>query len=625
MEGMENAFMEGIGNVIYKLRERAGIYQDDLCEGICAGSTLSRLEWEGCNTGTWLIDAFLQRLGKSQDNFWTIVHKDDFQIMEYRRLIWDNLVREQYEEAGKRITEYGKTVQFNKNLHRQFQMRAQAFIHGKGEGDWEKAEALLRKAISLTVAGYEETRTAEYLLGREELEVLLLLAEAEAESGKPEAAEKLVKELLENIEKREWDEEELVKIYPKVLSAQVGFLEKKGKYSQVKFYAQKAVDLLAGNGVIYLLAEFLELVCWSMEQEREEEQREFSTEEERLYNERKKQAEALKDIWKEYGEFAEEMMRYCTNTQKEISLSSEIIQKCRKLNGLTQRELAENVCTPECLSRIENGKCSPQERKYRALMEKMDWAQDRNLYFINAKEYELHEQLRGVNRYLSQMEYEKAAIEWEKIKGKIPKDTLNNQQCILRHDTVLAFATGKISFEAAMERYHQALELTIPDWKNVNLAEWPLSRNEVFLISNLLEVYRDRESFKEIVGLKRKLKESMENTRLCEVYYFVGYSMVLYNLSMTEAVLGNIQVAYEIMQKGMKCSIRNGRCNVIPYYLYALAWMMNEDNFKENQKRTWEILEKAICLCDLFRMPNLKQHILEYQKECWESTKNDRS
>lgn len=623
MKKVKNAFMEGIGNVIFEMREKAGIYQQDLCKGLCSCSTLSRLEWEGRNTSTWLVDALLQRLGKSQDNFWTIIHIDDFKVMEYRRKIWDNLIKENYQEAGKLIKEYESKVQFNKNLHMQFILRAKAFALGKGKGDWQRAEELLREAIGLTVEKYVEGQIADCLVGREEMEVLLLLAEAEVRNGKTEEAEKLVQGLLENIKQREWDEEELVKIYPKVMRYHVGFLKEKRRYKEVNFYARKAADLLAENGVLYLQAEFLEMLCWSVEQQREEGQIKLSMEVRERYDEWKKQMEVLKEIWKEYGEFSADKMIYCTNIQKDISLSSEIIYKCRKICGLSQRELSEDVCTMECLSRIENGKCSPQERKYRGLMEKMNWAQDRNLYFINAKEYELHIQLREVSRYINKMEYERAAEEWVKIRAKIPTDTLNNQQCILRHDTVLAYFTGKISYEEAMEGYNRALELTIPDWKNADLAEWPLSRNEIFLISNLLnllESCKDKEKLKDIAKLKRKLKESIENSLLCENYHFVGYTIVLYNLSLTEMELGNVDLAYEMMQKGIKCSIRRGRSNIIPYFLYDLVYIMNEDNFKENRNRSQDILENAKCLCDLLKLLKLKQHMLEYESEWWGKT-----
>ena len=66
--------MDGIGKIILEERERAGIMQSELCKGVCSAATLSRLEWSEQNIGQWGIDVFLQRLGKSQDKFWTIVH-----------------------------------------------------------------------------------------------------------------------------------------------------------------------------------------------------------------------------------------------------------------------------------------------------------------------------------------------------------------------------------------------------------------------------------------------------------------------------------------------------------------------------------------------------------------------
>lgn len=126
------------------------------------------------------------------------------------------------------------------------------------------------------------------------------------------------------------------------------------------------------------------------------EERRFTIREEMEYKQLKKQIQVLKEVWEEYGNLPEDSMLYCTNVQKDVSVSNEIMAKCRKLCNLSQEKANEDVCTVEQYSRIETGKCSPLEKSYRALMEKMNQAQERNRFFINAQEYSIHEKMRKI-------------------------------------------------------------------------------------------------------------------------------------------------------------------------------------------------------------------------------------
>lgn len=126
----EGESVDGIGKIIFEEREKAGISQNELCEGICSVATLSRLEWTEQNIGKWNIDVFLQRLGKSQDKFWTIVHIGDYEIMELRRKIWNCILYGDYDKAEEEIQRYDTNVGIEK-LHEQFVKKCQGMIKGK--------------------------------------------------------------------------------------------------------------------------------------------------------------------------------------------------------------------------------------------------------------------------------------------------------------------------------------------------------------------------------------------------------------------------------------------------------------------------------------------------------------
>jgi len=128
--------MDGIGRIIFEERERLGITQNELCAGICSVTTLSRLEWTEGNTGKWNIDVFLQRLGKSQDKFWSIVHIGDYELMEMRRNIWNNILYGSCEKAKEDIEVYKASANME-SVHEQFVEKCYGMIKGKRENNWK--------------------------------------------------------------------------------------------------------------------------------------------------------------------------------------------------------------------------------------------------------------------------------------------------------------------------------------------------------------------------------------------------------------------------------------------------------------------------------------------------------
>lgn len=608
--------MDGIGKIIYEERDRAKITQNQLCEGICAITTLSRLEWREKNIAKWTIDAFLQRLGRSQDKFWTIVHIGDYEVMELRRKIWNNILYGSCEEAKKDIQKYRSSVNIE-NLHEQFLKKCLGMIKGKREDDWEAALELFRQAIKETVPKIELDKLEEILIGRDEMQIILLMAEAYCHLGKEEIAQEIVEKLLENIQRKNWDEEELVKIYPKVVSVYINFLKKEDRYEEVILISEKAIEMLVDNRIIFLLAQLMEAVVWGLERRREAEERRFSISEDQEYVQLQRNIVVLKEVWEEYGNFPEEDMLYCTNVQKDISVSNEIIAKCRKLCNISQEKLSENVCTVEQFSRIENGRCSPMEKSYRALMEKMDQAQERNRFFINAQEYELHEKIRQIEKMFAGQEIKKASEEWKKIRKQISGDTLNNQQYIARYDAIMNLHNKVINQEEYIQKLEEALQLTMPDFRTVDIKNWPLSRNEIFLLVNIADEYYLYGKIEEAKRIYYALWDSIDESSTSRIYHITEYRLLAYNLGLLEGMEKNYDKAKEILERGIQGSMLSGRIEILASFLYCLSWVIKKEGKEENAEKARYLVEQAFYLANLLKLPHLCNEISKYYDEEW--------
>lgn len=612
--------MAYMGGIVFDIREVEGVAQNVLCEGICSASTLSRLEWEGRNISQWMIDALLQRLGKSQDSFWSIVSISDYRLLEQREVIWNDILSGDYDKARAGIAAYEKRVKINTNnmkVHMLFVQRCWGFLAAREEGDWKKAIEYFISAITYTVKKFKVENVKEFLLGRNEIMVVLLLAEAYEKEGCPEISKQLLTGLMENMEDKIWEEEEKVKIYPKVVCRYIEVLKREDKYEEVISLSKQAAELLIGNGVIFLLAELMEATIWGILRRSEVEERRCSITERQKLSQLKRYVGVLKEIWEQYGNLPMEEMIYCTNTQKDISISNEVIYKCRKLCHLSQEQLSESVCTVENLSRIENFKCSPMDRSYRALMEKMNQSKDRNRYIVNAEEYALHEKVRQIEKYINRMEYCKAAVEWDKLRDEIPINSLSNQQCIARYDAIIDYYNKEITASEAIEDYEAALRITMPNYPDVNIVNWPLSRNEVFLLSNIAELCKREGQIDKTVEIYEKLYESFEKSTVDTLYRSVEYSMILYNMSIALVEVDQRKKAFEIIEKGINACIRSGRFNMLPHFLFIKGGELGEESMDENNQKARNILKQAFWLSNILGMPSMSNHISNHYKENW--------
>lgn len=616
--------MGGIGKIILKEREQAGILQNELCKGVCSAATLSRLEWAEQNIGQWEIDVFLQRLGKSQDKFWTIVHIGDYELMERRRKLWNYILQKDYVRAEKEIEKYQACAGKDK-IHEQYWRKCQGLIKGKRDGDWRAALQIYEEAIKDTLPDFSIENIKKTLMGRDEMQIVLLMVEAYKCMDEEETAGQMVKDLLENIQKKRWDEEEKAKIYPKTVKVYNEFLKKEGQYEQVISLARNATEMLIENGIIFLLKELLEDIVWGMECCKEVEKRRFTIREEMEYEQLKRQIQVLKEVWEEYGTLPEESMLYCTNVQKDVSVSNEIMAKCRKLCKLSQEKASEDVCTVEQYSRIETGKCSPLERSYRGIMEKMNQAQERNRFFINAQEYSIHEKIRQVEKRISGQEIKKAAEEWGELRREISDDTLNNRQYIARYDALMRWYNKQVTPLEYIKEMKRALYITMSKLETSDIKMWPLSRNESFLLNSIASTYYVIGEDNQAREIYNALWESVVNSKTDRVYHITEYRLLAYNIGLLEGKERNYARAREVLIYGIKSCMEAGRIEMLASFLYCLGWVLREEEKninienvdKEYDEKARHILKQAFYLSNILNLPNLCDEICDYYEKEW--------
>lgn len=607
--------MNGIGTVIKNLRKEEGVSQTKLIRGLCSHTTLSRIESEERRPEQLLLEAILQRLGKSFDKFRTIISIKDYYMLEERDNIWNAILKGEYQKASYRLRRYEKNVNMQDAFQKQFVLQCRGMLMEKQE-KWKESVEIITQAIQLTVCHFGEKSIEKLVLGRTEMFLILLLSQGYKKQGKKKEARQLVYELLKNIERKNWDEEELVKIYPKVVWACIPFLKEEEKYEVVAVLANKAIALLKRNEVMFLLADLMSERMWAIQQKAKAE-RELTQEEIHEYIKLKRQKAALEEVWKAYGKIHKENMWCCTNMQKNFTTSNEIIRKCRENAGLSQEALSEEVCSAETLSRIERGIVTPEEKNYRSLMEKMNQAIERDRGFIDVEEYKLREEFRMVSKYTSQMEYEKAYKVWQKLRKKIPQNSMENRQSILRYDTLIGYGKRKIAWEEAIGQYELALRETMPKFGQIDIARWPLTRTEIFLLNNIASGYYHIGKKKEAKEILNSIKKAIESSNVAVTYQVREYVVVLYNIARIEKLEGNTSGAKRMFEKGIYLELQAGRITKAAKLLYGIGWTLKEEGQEEKAR---QVIRQAFFLSDITNSPRLHNDICRYWQKNWKDS-----
>ena len=108
-----------VGSVIKNEREKHKISQEELCFGICAVSTLSRIEHNEQTPSMEKAMALLNRLGLEGSSYLSFVSEDEHEFYRISRDAEELVVQRRYIQAYDYVMEHEKCMNKNK-FRRQF-------------------------------------------------------------------------------------------------------------------------------------------------------------------------------------------------------------------------------------------------------------------------------------------------------------------------------------------------------------------------------------------------------------------------------------------------------------------------------------------------------------------------
>lgn len=598
---------KNIGKIIYTLRTCNNISQEKLARGLCSVSALSRIEACERIPDKLLLDALIQRLGKSPDKLESVVSTGDYELYLYREKIQKNIIDGNYEEAKIVLENYTEKKEAEERVHKQYILKIKSILCELADKDEEKSRKYLDEAIRITMPEGGMAALEDSLLSTSEIQLLLMeICHYENKDDDKKVWDVLSK-LNHYVKVHYTDEEELVKIYVKIARAEASILLERQRYDKAVKICELALDLLGKNGVLSNFQEILSLMIEGLE---------HLDDSKKLYKMRKWK-HTLKDLYKEYNiPFSEDTsFLFTENSQREILLVNEVIQRGRKTKGLTQEKLSEDICTPENLSAIESGKRVPSIKNYDKFMEKLGIDKDYYNSFISAEQFEIHELRRECSRLIHHKKYNEAEKILEKIAARIDSTIPVNKQYILFNKVLLLQEQGKIKEEEALKEAIKALELTF-EYNDGNFkTDALLSQKEVKIINYIGTLYKKMNQTQKTIAIYKKVVESYESSKVSAKCHYTGSSLILANLSLILEESNQLTESMEMAKLGITQVLHCGRGSLLSNFLSNMACCLEK---MDNKKACEKYLQQAFYISDMMKNEFLNDAIRKYYEERYE-------
>lgn len=197
-----------IGEVIKRKRKELGLTQEELCEGICEPSTISRIESGKQVPAKNKLDALLQRLDLPGDRYYALLSKNELEISNLQSQIISCNVAKNKRDGLQYLEKLEEIVSEDDHLIRQFILRSKiAFGYLDGENlrpytyEEKEKEKVLFEALYLTVPKFDIDEINNNFYTVEEIKIINQIALNYSDAGQNKTAIDIYHQLLKYIKK----------------------------------------------------------------------------------------------------------------------------------------------------------------------------------------------------------------------------------------------------------------------------------------------------------------------------------------------------------------------------------------------------------------------------------------
>lgn len=220
-----------VGEIVKNRREQLNLTQEELCDGICDVSTLSRLENNKHYPMAKTFAALVERLEMPVERFMMLFTQEDFEVQELCDEIVNKNAVSQWGEAQALIKRLETHAGAKERVVQQFIMRTKALID-RSSITHEEFMGRLLAAVRLTIPNFNEEKIDQYLLSNEEVKCITNIAHAHAHEKERRRAIDHYKKLLKVLDKPYATSYEREKAIPPIACSLSKYLSLERRYEE---------------------------------------------------------------------------------------------------------------------------------------------------------------------------------------------------------------------------------------------------------------------------------------------------------------------------------------------------------------------------------------------------------
>lgn len=564
-----------------------------LSRGICSASMLARIEAGERLPEKIVRDRFLERLGLTNDGYEDYLQPDEYALWKSRQDLLRAVENKDIKEADRLIVRYEQNSQNQSNvIERQFYLAMKGQLAQYRNEQETELRSLYGKALGLTVPDVAYDKWRKQLFSVQEWNLLLEYIRFGGNIGRieweeaPYAYRKAAYELLlEEFQKAVTDVYGRVKIFPKAVyyygTAQMKQPGADWEWEKLLRLCRQAIAMLRSTGRMHYLYELLEmkeklLAASGQEAPLEKEM-----------TETRELKQVLSDLYQKYhvSERTENCCYLYRQTDNE-SIGS-VIRRRRKLLGLTQKQLCEDICEPRTLQRLELNQTRAQTAVVRKLLARLRLPVECQRMEIISDNYEAVALYREMSRAANAYEEDRVEKLLQRLTSLLSMQNIYNRQEIKRSEAINQLAQGKITRKEYVEQIREALEYTVALTDMKNLQEGYLTCAEIECIYNIATRMEEGEAWQYFKPLWEIYKRYEEEENDVEAHISM-YLLVMRGIASHLGNTGRYQESNRISDRAIRESLKSGRVYMLHNYIYNKCW-----NDMECQKRG--ILTETAC------------------------------
>lgn len=256
-----------------------------------------------------------------------------------------------------------------------------------------------------------------------------------------------------------------------------------------------------------------------------------------------------------------------------------VILKRRIDLNLTQEELSFGICSVSTLSKIENGERYPNKKNFDALMQRLGGSVDMYNTFVSENDFLIHEKKFFIRQNILRKKYNDSYLLLKELKSLVENEQEKlHTQFILYIETYL-YSIKNGYTEKILKKMLDAIKITIPNFTISNISNYILTFDEIFIISNIANVYGHLNKCNYAIDILIKLKEFLESEQINTEEIIKTYPLVLHSLSDWLKVSRRYLECIDICDRGIQfCCEISHTMYLSDFYFFKGYCMLNIEN-----------------------------------------------